>query len=295
MRLFTILSLFSMLLCGRISSSAAGIPQTLNYQGTLQAKTGQLVNEPQDITFGLYTTPVGTEAPFWTDTLSLVPVTNGQFSVTLGATPNKPLDPSKFGGDTYIGIKVGTQLEMTPRQKITSVPYAFNGIPLGGIIMWSGSVVPSGWSLCDGSHGTPNLRDKFIMGAGNTYTIGAQGGETNHTLSANEMPSHDHSASSGNENAMHTHTDTGHGHGVNQAITSAYTTQGPLNWGARYGAPEIAINQTGNVGVSIQIGSANIGTQSANHTHTVTVNANGGGAAHNTLPPYYALAFIMKL
>lgn len=51
---------------------------------------------------------------------------------------------------------------------------AGGSIPVGGIIMWSGSIasIPSGWALCNGSNSTPNLTDKFIIGAGNSYAVG---------------------------------------------------------------------------------------------------------------------------
>lgn len=54
--------------------------------------------------------------------------------------------------------------------------------PSGGIIMWSGTSgnIPAGWVLCDGSNGAPDLRDRFIVGAGNTYTEGAVGGAPTH-------------------------------------------------------------------------------------------------------------------
>ena len=55
-------------------------------------------------------------------------------------------------------------------------------IPSGGIIMWSGSInnIPSGWLLCNGANSTPDLRDKFVVGAGNIYAVTSQGGSTNH-------------------------------------------------------------------------------------------------------------------
>ncbi len=57
-----------------------------------------------------------------------------------------------------------------------------SGLPSGVIVMWSGSIagIPTGWALCDGNNGTPDLRDRFIVGAGNSYTIGEQGGSTSH-------------------------------------------------------------------------------------------------------------------
>lgn len=70
-------------------------------------------------------------------------------------------------------------------------------IPRGGIIMWSGSVdsIPPGWALCDGRNGTPDLRDRFIVGAGGSYAVGSQGGSASHDLS------HDHSYSGTTGNA----------------------------------------------------------------------------------------------
>ena len=81
---------------------------------------------------------------------------------------------------------------------------AINGFgvaPVGCIIMWSGTPteIPGGWALCNGQTAegltTPDLRDRFIVGAGNGYAVGAQGGEAAHTLTVEEMPSHNHSYS----------------------------------------------------------------------------------------------------
>lgn len=56
-----------------------------------------------------------------------------------------------------------------------------SNVPVGGIIMFSGTTIPEGWLLCDGANGTPDLRDKFVVGSGNTYTTGATGGAAEHT------------------------------------------------------------------------------------------------------------------
>ena len=55
-----------------------------------------------------------------------------------------------------------------------------SGVPNGAIIMWSGTVatIPDGFSLCDGSNGTPDLRNRFVVGAGSTYAVGATGGSS---------------------------------------------------------------------------------------------------------------------
>lgn len=67
-------------------------------------------------------------------------------------------------------------------------------LPKGVIVMWSGSQasIPSGWALCNGVNGTPDLRNRFIVGAGSTYGVGATGGADNVTLTVNQMPNHSH-------------------------------------------------------------------------------------------------------
>jgi microcystin-dependent protein len=67
--------------------------------------------------------------------------------------------------------------------------------PVGTIKMFSGhqSNIPPKWQICDGTNGTPDLRNRFVVGAGDTYTIGDTGGESEHTLTVGEMPPHNHS------------------------------------------------------------------------------------------------------
>ena len=68
------------------------------------------------------------------------------------------------------------------------------GVPTGGIIIWSGAAnaIPTGFVLCDGNNSTPDLRDRFIVGAGSTYNVAATGGAATHTLTEAEMPAHNH-------------------------------------------------------------------------------------------------------
>ncbi|WP_460597769.1 hypothetical protein [Geomonas sp. Red276] len=180
-------------------SIAASVPQIINYQGTLTSN-GTKPTGPINMAFKVYSTSTGS-TPLWTENWSSsatpsnpVIVTNGSFNVMLGAL--NPF-PSGFFADhpkTYLGITVGTDSEMLPRQQFASVGYSFtsgNGVPKGGIIMWSGAVnqVPDGWALCDGTNGTPDLRDRFVVAAGSGYAVGAIGGSS----SINLQHSHNYS------------------------------------------------------------------------------------------------------
>lgn len=272
------------------SNLFAGVPQLLNYQGTLTDTSGTPVPDGQyAVVFNIYDVATG-GSPLWTETWngSTSPVTTikGNFNAILGAY--NPIPASFFDGHptTYLGIKVGNDSEMMPRQRITSVAYAFTagsgGIPRGAIIMWSGAIdqIPAGWALCDGQNGTPDLRNRFIVGAGSGYSIGATGGEATHILTINEMPSHTHIQNAHN----HALTDPGHSHNIdllggggsgNRCVDAAATEESnPPNWSG--------IVSPAFTGISI------------NDATPTNQNA-GGGAAHENRPPYYALAFIMKL
>ena len=67
-------------------------------------------------------------------------------------------------------------------------------IPAGVICIWSGASenIPSGWALCDGQDGRPDLRGRFVLGGGGTRPVGEIGGEEEHTLTVEEMPEHSH-------------------------------------------------------------------------------------------------------
>jgi len=141
-----------------------------------------------------------------------------------------------------------------------------NGVPTGAIMMWSGSIatIPSGWLLCNGSSGTPDLRDRFIVGAGSTYAVAATGGSTDAVV-----VSHTHTATS---------TDSGHTH---NAITQ---TSGSSSSGAQFtNSFSGSVNTTSTQ--MIQTSTANI---------TTTVATAGVSGTNANLPPYYALAYIMK-
>jgi microcystin-dependent protein len=83
-------------------------------------------------------------------------------------------------------------------------------VPKGGIIMWSGSTVPTGWALCNGANGTPNLSGRFIVGINTSDAdynlIGKTGGQHTLTLTTNELPKHNHTITNvTNESQQHHH------------------------------------------------------------------------------------------
>jgi len=161
----------------------------------------------------------------------------------------------------------GVDKQITGGTLKASILSGVEGVPVGIISMWSGLAadIPSGYLLCDGSGGTPNLVDKFIMGG---TVAGATGGESahthsdnfavaNHTLTTSQMPSHSHTTVYPYER---------------------YNTSGSnnLTGGDGSSSSSSAINSTGGGG---------------SHGHGLT----GGVSSASNLPPYYILCFIIKV
>jgi hypothetical protein len=153
---------------------------------------------------------------------------------------------------------------------IGATPPAATPIPAGGIFLWSGSIgsIPAGYVLCNGSNGTPDLRDRFIVGAGSTYSVDATGGSANSIV-----VSHTHTATSAVTDPGHTHTTT----------ISATNNQGSgpawLFWGNN-SAQGSGTNTTNSVTTGVTV--------------ATTVDSAGNSGTNANLPPYYALCYIMK-
>ena len=168
-------------------------------------------------------------------------------------------------------------------------------IPAGGIIMWSGNIaaIPTGWALCNGSNGTPDLRDRFIVGAGSTYSVAGTGGSKDATL-----PSHTHTATSTfSGSALGTHTHTG---STNSTGGHTHTVLAIAGGGgsilASSGSRDPGTATTSNAGVhshTVTISNDSAGTPSGDVS--TSLSTEGASATNANLPPYYALAFIMKL
>ena len=131
--------------------------------------------------------------------------------------------------------------------------------PRGAIVLWHGSAasIPDGWKLCDGQNGTPDLRDRFVVGAGGEYLKDSTGGEKTHTLLSREMPDHFHEYV-GDDRLENLEA------GCSTALRNTAT---------RYDAE----------------------SSMSGYSQVYATSSTGGGAAHENRPPYYALCYIMRV
>jgi len=164
------------------------------------------------------------------------------------------------------------------------------GIPSGFIGIWSGAAnaIPSGWYLCNGSNGTPDLRDRFVVGAGSGYSVGNTGGSANATLVSHShtINNHTHSFSASTNNPGD------HDHNVD-VLAEFASTHGTWQTGGGY--RQVHTGGTHRKPITSDAGG---------HTHTLSgttgnpsntgTNSQGSSATNANLPPYYALCYIMK-
>jgi cytoskeletal protein CcmA (bactofilin family) len=190
-------------------------------------------------------------------TVSQIQTSSGNLTITPAASSSVAIqtNTSVSGTLTATGIEVSGSI-------------TGNGtIPVGGIIMWSGSIgsIPTGWALCDGNNGTPNLTDRFVVGAGSVYAVDATGGSANGSVIEHEHFVASSSGLTSDENEKDPLTDALYvssvgvgGSSINDQYRD-YVLETSVN--------EADVGRTNSVGIS-------------------SINAN--------LPPYYALAFIMR-
>jgi microcystin-dependent protein len=268
--------------------------------------------------------------------------------------------PAFTGVPTAPTAAVGTNTT-----QLATTAFVQAALPTGVILLWSGSIVsiPSGWALCDGTSGTPDLRDRFVVGAGTSYAVGNTGGANTVTLDTTQIPSHTHTGTTANTDLSHTHagsgtsesTDLAHTHTGSGTTTNANidhthsgTTSTIGNHAHNYSNGLETVFGLGNINndfsdanlrtATLSTGAAgshahsfttsgmnsNVNhthtysfttagastpmahthsfsftsdgaSVSMSHNHTFTSNATGGGLAHENRPPYYALAYIMKV
>lgn len=158
----------------------------------------------------------------------------------------------------------------------------------GMIMIWGGAVkdIPQGWHLCDGTAGTVNLKDRFIVGAGGSYTAGATGGSNFVTLTTAQMPSHTHTLKSCSTAGKHWHfvyNDSG-----------CHKCDSSNNfWCAGDETSSIEVPPESNSDdTSRKFGHTD---RDGAHTHTIELYNTGSGQSHENRPPYYALAYIQYI
>jgi len=268
----------------------AAAPEVISYQGLLTDDQGVVAEDGQyGLRFEVYDAPAGGTLLF-RQSLQ-VTVVDGLYNVLLSTNqhPSGATLAEVFANDiTYMAVVIesgpgiGSEVELSPRQQIASVPYALTAgatsIPAGVIAMWSGSIgeIPEGWALCDGQNQTPDLRGRFIVGhdpgdgdydtiaddSQQTNSGGSGIGEKAHALTLAELAPHDHGGGD-------------HDHGVPNVnmLTSGDATSSRVQGGGG-----LIVRQNSRVDPSGAV-----------------IALAGGGQAHENRPPYYVLAFIMKL
>jgi hypothetical protein len=172
------------------------------------------------------------------------------------------ISPTLTGTPTAPTAISGTNTSQIATTEFVTTAITTGGVPSGLIAIWSGSIatIPSGWVLCNGTSGTPDLRDRFVVGAGSTYAVAATGGSANAIV-----VSHTHTA---------TVTDPGHTH--------------------TYGQGErVQVGNDNGTAYDAETGSA-FTTQSSTTGISVSNSTTGSSGTNANLPPYYALAYIMK-
>jgi len=194
-------------------------------------------------------------------------------------------------GTTWVSLPKGTDGQVLTLSGGVPVWAAGGGggsIPSGLIAMWSGllSAIPSGWYLCDGSNGTPNLLSKFIRSVPSGTDPGSTGGQDSVTLAEANMPAHTHTIS---EQAAHTHTISSDGAHVHTVPEHADVEQG--GGGFAGAVSDFGTVNTSSAGAHSHGGASGSGNA---HSHGGVTGSKGSGTAYDNRPAYYELAFIMK-
>jgi hypothetical protein len=190
-------------------------------------------------------------------------------SGTLAVTGNLTLDGAS-----------GTSGQFLTSAGSGATPTWSDGFVSGMIMLWSGSTgtIPSGWVICDGTNSTPDLRDRFVVGAGSTYSVDATGGSANATL-----VSHTHTATSSVSDSGHAHSSNVFRYsdeaGTNPSAPDSGSATGKIfAAGTAVGPFNMVSTSTATTGISV----------------STSISTEGSSATNANLPPYYALAYIMK-
>lgn len=171
---------------------------------------------------------------------------------------------AKVDYSTFASFKGQTEATINQMQKYL--------VPKGTIVMWSGSIatIPDGWALCDGNEGRPNLKDKFIIGAGNKYTVGTNSG-TSKDGSVKLTPSN-----------------------IPEIINNRFYGGNGKGWTNSSGPHSPSLSQELSVTGSYNCSWKNGEADTCGRIYRVKAGQSNPTAV-DIMPPYYALAFIIKL
>ena len=188
----------------------------------------------------------------------------------------------------FTGVpKAPTRNVLTSNTAIATTAFVHSVLPYGCILMWSGSIatIPAGYALCDGTNSTPDLRNRFVVGAGNTYSVTDIGGNKDAIV-----VTHGHAITISDPGHGHTVTDPGHAHLMVEVPTSFRVQDGVIDGSYKAGhADRTYTNRnTDSATTGITLSTASTGITAS----TASAGASGTNA---NLPPYYALCFIMKV
>jgi hypothetical protein len=250
----------------------------------------------------IYTYQAGSSTPWATYTSSNGTVANTN-PIILGTDAKLPNELWLQAGFSYkFVVKDSDDVLVATYDDIagilTQIPTTSPAVPSGCILVWSGAVgaIPSGFLICDGTNGTPDLRDRFVIGAGLSYSVGQTGGSADAIVVSHTHP---YSGTTGGQSADHSHSGTtggqsvshDHGPGVGGAFIVAGVGVGGFVGGGDAG--NVAKTSPQNTDHSHNFSTGGV---SNGHTHDIsgTTNSAGQSGTGANLPPYYALAFIMK-
>jgi microcystin-dependent protein len=241
-----------------------------------------------------------------------------------GYTPGKGLPfPNDYNDPADVPADMEALAQAVDAAMVAQDATVANAAPVGSMIMYGGNTAPEGWHLCNGTaHGsaalqavigspnTPDLRSRFIVGAGTDYAVGATGGLDAVTLTSAQsgVPAHSHTITVNNGNATHSHSVTGstsnggnHSHpspsGYAFLLTNAGGWPAGSNSGGGVQRPSGYFGYTEAAGTHTHTVTGSAATQNAAHAHSASAANNAAANAaqsHENRPPYYALTYIIR-
>ncbi len=219
-------------------------------------------------------------------------INSGIYRAADGNSANQLILPDGGDSPTLGGHRVWTEAVLSPS----------DFIPRGVILLWSGTIddVPSGWAFCDGTNGTPNLKGRFVVGANRSF-----------------YPPHEISATSQSEWSATTSSDGSHDHGGRTANTALTTNQLPKHthklfhnarsdrnslgsgdaaavYEDREGEDSYRIYSSNGDADNVNVGESSRTGSGSGHRHDISSH-NGHTHTVDSRPPWYALAYIMKI